>query len=152
MWRQAIRGGRPTPRWYSSATFLPSLNSTSSPEFEKVVSGCAVRRYPVPDRVNLADSLTCRSSQNVMSEIVLQLEYSVEAVVSPDFAWRFRTDVANWIDPPAKFVLDAPFEVGSCGTTLMPGQEPMRWRITEIQLGKSFVLEMQLDRATLAFA
>jgi hypothetical protein len=86
-----------------------------------------------------------------MSEIVLRLEYSVEAVVSPAFAWRFRTDVANWIDSPAKFVLDAPFEVGSCGTTLMPGQEPMHWRITEIQPGKSFVLKMQLDHATLAF-
>jgi hypothetical protein len=86
-----------------------------------------------------------------VSEIVLQLKYSVEADVSPAFAWRFRTDVANWNDPPAVFALDGPFEVGSCGTTLLPGQAPLEWRIREIMLGTSFTLEMQLDRAVLAF-
>ena len=86
-----------------------------------------------------------------MSAVALTLEYSVEADVSPEFAWRFRTDVANWNDPPAKFVLDGPFEVGSCGTTLLPGREPLHWRIREVRPGKSFVLEMQLDRAMLTF-
>jgi hypothetical protein len=86
-----------------------------------------------------------------MSEIALQLEYSVEADVSPDFAWQFRTDVANWNDPPASFVLDGPFEAGSCGTTLLPGQEPLHWRIREVLPAKSFVLELQLDRAMLTF-
>jgi hypothetical protein len=86
-----------------------------------------------------------------MSEILSRLEYSIEADVSPGFAWRFRTDVANWDDPPAKFVLDGPFEVGSCGTTLLPGQEPLRWCIREIASGKSFVIELQLDRAMLTF-
>jgi hypothetical protein len=87
----------------------------------------------------------------MMSEIALQLEYSVEADVSPAFAWRFRTDVANWNDPPARFALDGPFEVGSCGTTLLPGQEPLHWRIREVVPGKSFVLELKLDRAELTF-
>jgi hypothetical protein len=86
-----------------------------------------------------------------MNPIALQLEYSVEADVSPTFAWRFRTDIANWNDPPAEFALDGPFEEGSCGTTLMPGQEPLHWRVTEVRPGKSFSLEMQLDRATLTF-
>jgi len=53
-----------------------------------------------------------------MTEIAVQLQYSVEAEVSPAFAWQFRTNVANWSDPPARFALDGPFEVGSCGTTL----------------------------------
>jgi hypothetical protein len=87
----------------------------------------------------------------MMSEIALQLEYSVEADVSPAFAWRFRTNVANWNDPPARFALDGPFEVGSCGTTLLPGQEPLHWRIRDVLLGKSFALELQLDRAMLTF-
>ena len=39
-----------------------------------------------------------------MDEIALQLEHSVEAEVSTAFAWTFRIDVANWNDPPAKFV------------------------------------------------
>lgn len=86
-----------------------------------------------------------------MSEIALQLRYSVEADVSPAFAWRFRTDVANWNDPPARFALDGPFEVGSCGTTLLPGQAPLHWRISKVSPAKSFVLEMQLDQAMLVF-
>ena len=87
----------------------------------------------------------------MMREIALQLEYSVEADVSPAFAWQFRTDVSNWNDPPAQFALDGPFEAGSHGTTLLPGQETLHWRICDVRQGESFVTEMQLDRATLTF-
>lgn len=87
----------------------------------------------------------------MMGEIALQLEYSVEADASPAFAWRFLTDVANWNDPPARFALDGLFEVGSCGATLLPGQEPLHWRIRDVLPGKSFALQLQLDRAMLAF-
>jgi hypothetical protein len=87
----------------------------------------------------------------MMNKIALQLEYSVEADVSPAFAWRFRTDVANWSDPPARFTLEGPFKVGSYGTTVLPDQEPLQWRIQEVRPGRSFVIEMQLDRATLTF-
>jgi hypothetical protein len=86
-----------------------------------------------------------------MSDIALRLKCSVEADVTPAFAWRFRTDVANWNDPPARFVLDGPFETGQCGTTLLPGQAPLHWRITDVKPGKSFVVVMQLDQAMLAF-
>lgn len=48
-----------------------------------------------------------------MSEVALQLEHSVEADVSPAFAWSFRTDVANWNDPLAEFTLEGPFAAGS---------------------------------------
>ena len=86
-----------------------------------------------------------------MSEIALQLEHSVEADVSPAFAWSFRIDIANWNDPPAKFALDGPFAAGSRGTTLLPGQAPIHWNIRDVQPGKSFIVEMQLDRASLSF-
>jgi len=86
-----------------------------------------------------------------MNEIVLVLEHSVEADVSLAFAWRFRTDVANWSDPPAMFTLDGPFVEGSRGTTLLPGQEPLRWRIANVQPECSFEVEMPLDRAILRF-
>jgi hypothetical protein len=81
----------------------------------------------------------------------MQLTYSVEADVSPDFAWRYRTDVANWNDPPARFTLDGAFEDGSSGTTMMPGQPPLHWWIREVRSGKSFVMEMPLDQAVLSF-
>jgi hypothetical protein len=86
-----------------------------------------------------------------MHEIALQLEHSVEADVSPSFAWGFRTDVTNWSDPPATFALDGPFAAGAQGTTFMPGQEPLHWRIREVWPGTSFLIEMPLDDATLCF-
>jgi hypothetical protein len=86
-----------------------------------------------------------------MTDIAWQLEHSVEAAVSASFAWKFWTNVTNWDDPPAQFVLDGPFVAGSTGTTLLPGQDPLRWRIRDVLCGRSATIEMQLDRATLSF-
>jgi hypothetical protein len=87
----------------------------------------------------------------VMNHIASQLEHSVEADVSPSFAWNWQTDVKNWDDPPARFQLDGPFAAGSWGTTLLPGQEPLRWHIREVGPGRSFIIEIPLDRAILSF-
>src|SRR5262245_49077418 len=87
----------------------------------------------------------------MMGGIALQLEHSIEAEVSAAFAWKYRTDIANWNDPPAKFVLDGPFIEGARGTTFLPGQETLHWSIREVLPSTSFVLEMQLDRAVLTF-
>jgi Polyketide cyclase / dehydrase and lipid transport len=81
----------------------------------------------------------------------LQLEHSVEAEVSPVFAWRFRTDVTKWNDPPAVFALDGDFREGACGTTQLPGQPTLHWRIRDVNPGISFTTEMQLEGATLSF-
>src|SRR5947208_1686802 len=86
-----------------------------------------------------------------MNDIAYQIEHSVEVQASPAFAWNWRTDVKNWDDPPAQFELDGPFADGSWGTTLLPGQEPLRWQILDVQPGRSFTMEMQLDRAKLSF-
>jgi hypothetical protein len=83
--------------------------------------------------------------------IALVLEHSIAADVSPTFAWNFRTEIANWNDPPATFLLDGPFAEGAQGTTLFPGQESLAWWIREVQFGRSFTIEMPLDRATLRF-
>jgi len=39
----------------------------------------------------------------VMKNIACQLEHSVEAEVSPSFAWSWRTDIKNWDDRPPNF-------------------------------------------------
>jgi hypothetical protein len=41
-----------------------------------------------------------------MTNIACQLEHSVEAEVSPAFAWNWRTNIKTWDDPPAQFQLD----------------------------------------------
>jgi Polyketide cyclase / dehydrase and lipid transport len=84
-----------------------------------------------------------------MDDIALELECSVEADASPAFVWRFRTDITTWIDPPARFALDGPFADGAHGTTVMPEQEPFHWRIRDVRPGRSFVIEILLDRATI---
>jgi hypothetical protein len=86
-----------------------------------------------------------------MTNIACQLEHSVEAEVSPAFAWNWRTNIKNWDDPPAQFQLDGPFAKGSWGTTLFPGQESIHWQIRDVRLGASFIIEMLLDRAVLSF-
>jgi hypothetical protein len=96
--------------------------------------------------------LGCRARPSpAMNNIACELEHSVEADVSPSFAWNWRTDVKNWDDPPAHFQLDGPFASGSWGTTLLPGQEPLRWHIRDVRPGRSFIVEMPLDRAVLSF-
>jgi hypothetical protein len=86
-----------------------------------------------------------------MSEVALTLTCSVEANVTLAFAWQFRTDVTNWNDPPARFVLHGPFEAGSFGTTELPEQSPLRWRIADVRPAESFVVEMPLEQAMLTF-
>jgi len=86
-----------------------------------------------------------------MTNIACQLEHSVEAEVSPAFAWNWRTNIKNWDDPPAQFQLDGSFAQGSWGTTRFPGQEPIRWQIRAVRPGASFIIEILLDRAVLSF-
>ena len=86
-----------------------------------------------------------------MNDIAWERTCSVDAEVGILFAWSFMTDVTNWADPPAQFELAGPFATGSEGTTRMPGRNPLRWRIRDVQVGKSYTIEMPLDRATLSF-
>ena len=51
------------------------------------------------------------------TESVWTCEQSVDADVAVPFAWQFMTDVGNWSDPPAEFVLEGPFAPGTRGTT-----------------------------------
>ena len=81
----------------------------------------------------------------------LQIEHSVEVAVSATFAWSFWTDVTNWSDPPARFVVDGPFASGTRGRTLMPGREPLEWTIRRVLSGRSAAIETVLEGATLTF-
>jgi hypothetical protein len=86
-----------------------------------------------------------------MTNIACQLQHSVEVEVSCSFAWTWRTNVANWDDPPAQFQLHGGFASGSWGSTKMPGQEPIRWQLREVRPQQSFVIDMSLDGAILSF-
>lgn len=84
-----------------------------------------------------------------MDAVALILEHSVEVPVRLDFAWRFRTDVATWNDPPARFILDGPFVDGKAGTTIIPNQLPLKWHVRDVRIAEAFTIEMELDGAVL---
>jgi hypothetical protein len=82
---------------------------------------------------------------------VYELEHSVDAAVRPSFAWRWRTGITTWNEPPARFELDGPFANGAWGTTRVPGRAPMRWLIRDVRPGIAFTIDMPLERTVLSF-
>jgi hypothetical protein len=86
-----------------------------------------------------------------MNNVAWHTEHSVESIASPDFAWAYMTDVANWDDPPAQFRLEGPFATGRCGTTEIPGQPPRHWQLRDVQPIESYRIEFSLDRAIISF-
>jgi hypothetical protein len=90
-----------------------------------------------------------------MGQFAWKTEHSVTAEVPAIFAWNYWTDhgngVGNWNDPPAQFRLEGPFRFGSRGTTLTPGNPPMKWVIRDCHAPATATIEMQLEKATMAF-
>ena len=82
-----------------------------------------------------------------MDQPAWNYEYSVEAEATPAFAWSYWTDIRNWSDPPAQFSVDGGFAEGAQGHTLIPGQEPIHWAITNVAPGKSATIQMPLPGA-----
>src|SRR3954466_7705900 len=87
-----------------------------------------------------------------MNDAVWQIEHSVDTIATPEFAWAYMTNVANWHDPPAQFRLEGPFATGGRGTTEMPGQPPRHWQLRDVQPIESYTIEFSLDRAMVSFA
>jgi len=81
-----------------------------------------------------------------------EMTHSVETDAPPDVAWKYWTNIENWIDPPAEFELDGPFVEGARGITRIPGQAPMHWVIRDMRPPETATIEVQLDRASLSFA
>lgn len=86
-----------------------------------------------------------------MSEAAWQFEHAVECKVNRSFVWSFWTDVSNWERIEGKAVewikLHGPFALGTFGETKMPGQEPQRWKIAQIDPGHSATIEMAVAGA-----
>jgi len=80
-----------------------------------------------------------------------EMSHSVETDTPPDAAWKYWTNIENWIDPPAEFELDGPFVQGARGITRILGQPPMHWVIREMHSPETATIEAQLDGARLSF-
>ena len=80
-----------------------------------------------------------------------EMTHSVETDAPPDVAWKYWTNIENWIDPPAEFELDGPFVDGARGVTRIPGQPPLHWIIRELHPPETASIETQLEGALLSF-
>ena len=63
------------------------------------------------------------AARAVKTNVAFQVDHSVEADVTPSFAWNWQTDIGSWHDPPAEFSLDGPFAAHSgllCPATTLP--------------------------------
>lgn len=79
------------------------------------------------------------------------LTHSEVTAPSPEFVWKYWTDVTHWVDPPATFRLEGDFKAGSHGVTLFPDREPFRWVLQEVVPGASYTIASALDGATVLF-
>jgi hypothetical protein len=79
------------------------------------------------------------------------LTHAEVTAATPPFVWEYWTDVTHWVDPPATFRLEGPFEAGSQGVTLFPDREPFRWVLQEVAPETSYTVSSDLDGACVVF-
>jgi uncharacterized membrane protein len=83
------------------------------------------------------------------------MEISVTAVASapPETVWRLFTDVERWPElnnnvTEVRRLGDGPLRVGSEAQIRQPGMPVARWRVTELDPGRSFTWETALRGLT----
>src|SRR5215218_3236005 len=82
-----------------------------------------------------------------MSSSAFTYTHTVEADVSAEAIWSLYADVSTWPswDADAELVTrDGPFAAGTTGTMKFAGQEPLRYRLTQVEPLREFVDETPL--------
>ncbi len=75
----------------------------------------------------------------------------METSAGRNFAWKYWTTVSNWVDPPAEFELQGPFQTGARGVTRYPGQAPIEWCLREVTQPMTATIAVPLTSAQLLF-
>jgi hypothetical protein len=77
-------------------------------------------------------------------------EHAVDCPVKPEFAWKFWTEVSNWIlDADLESVeLQGPFASGSKGTTVSRSSGTIEWRLADVERGRTATIEIAFPGAT----
>jgi uncharacterized protein YndB with AHSA1/START domain len=88
--------------------------------------------------------------------MVWELKQSVIADASRQTVWEFISNIDNLArvegDAVESMTLDGPFQTGARGTTKPRGQEPMHWRLAEVEPPERAVYEMELPGAMVHFS
>jgi hypothetical protein len=84
-----------------------------------------------------------------------ELKHSVIANANRQTVWEFVSNIDNLAriegDAVESMTLDGPYQAGSKGTTKMRGQEPIHWRLAEVEPPRRSVTEVELTEAVVRF-
>ena len=84
-----------------------------------------------------------------------ELKHSVIANANRQTVWEFVSNIDNLAriegDAVESITLDGPYQAGSKGTTKMQGQEPIHWRLADVEPPRRSVTEMELTGAVVRF-
>src|SRR5437879_2114662 len=85
-----------------------------------------------------------------------EFRYSVIANADRQTVWEFISNIDNLAriegDAVESMTLDGPFQTGTRGATKMRGQEPMHWRLADVEPPDRATYEMELSGAVVRFA
>jgi hypothetical protein len=84
-----------------------------------------------------------------------ELKHSVIAAANRQTVWEFVSNVDNLArlegDAVESVTLDGKYQAGSTGSTKMRGQEPIHWRLAEVEPPGRSVTEIKLTDAVVRF-
>jgi hypothetical protein len=85
-----------------------------------------------------------------------ELRHAVVANADRQAVWEFISQIENLAriegDAVESMTLDGPFRAGTRGTTKMRGQEPVHWRLVEVEPPERAVTELELTGAVVRFS
>jgi hypothetical protein len=85
-----------------------------------------------------------------------EMKHSVITNANRQTVWEFVSNIDNMAriegDAVESITLDGPFQTGTRGATKMRGQEPLRWRLAEVEPPERATHEVELSGAVLRFA
>jgi len=90
----------------------------------------------------------------MLSSLAFTFAHAVETSASPEAVWRLYSDVATWPtwdDAVERLTLDGPFEPGAVGTFKLHGQDPLEFRLLEVQPQRGFMDETSIPGGLVRF-
>ena len=90
----------------------------------------------------------------MLSSLAFTFQHVVDTTASPEAVWRLYSDVATWPawdDAVERVALDGPFEPGAVGTFKLHGQDPLEFRLVEVQPLRGFMDETSIPGGVVRF-
>lgn len=90
----------------------------------------------------------------MLSSLAFTFQHTVETSASPQAVWRLYSDVATWPTWDAaveRLTLDGSFEPGAVGTFKLHGQDPLEFRLLEVEPERGFMDETSIPGGVVRF-